>query len=426
MRQRSTRTTRATSQLCGPAHRMIARFLKTLACAGIASASGALDAQLAPRGGARKGAAAPVPRSARLVLALERRADLPCTMASPGWSNIFFEGDSVSPEGRVAPFTTAPLAPRIDVVERRGDDGVRRYLARATGGTERALDFEIAEKGLRCATVELPVGHAGAPVRLQVAISADQRYAYGRVAEYREGRLAAGGSERRVEVWPAGRNAVRLDALGAVEIFVAGASGSPITRAARLDTDGTARPSDLVSGAFALDGVRFVVDSVRGGGTHLVLLRVGDVTMAARGFRAPAFVGRRLDGTRFELPARPGRLTVIEFWATDCPFSARARPEVVRLATALEAGGGAFVTMARDIAAADVRAHLTTNPRGGTALLQDSTTWEQWNPRAVTPLFYVLDADGRILLRESGASVVPLVAKAAGLPPSSVTAPAAP
>ncbi len=73
-----------------------------------------------------------------------------------------------------------------------------------------------------------------------------------------------------------------------------------------------------------------------------------------------------------------------------------------------------------------MRAHLTANPRGGTTLLQDGVTWGRWNPRTVTPLFYVPDAERRILLRESGASVVPLVAKAAGLPPSSVTAPSAP
>jgi thiol-disulfide isomerase/thioredoxin len=155
------------------------------------------------------------------------------------------------------------------------------------------------------------------------------------------------------------------------------------------------------------------------------MTRVGDVAAPVRGFRAPAFAGTGLDGTAYRLARRPGRVVVVEFWSTECPFSARARPEANHLAAAVAARGGLYVTMARETDRAAVRTHLDQHPRRGTLLLQDSATWSAWNPRTVTPLYYVIGPDGTVLLREAGAPAVRLAAAAAGvrLPGTAALAP---
>ena len=107
------------------------------------------------------------------VVALERRVDVPCDMPGPGWSNLFFAGDSTSAVERVAPFAEGPPDRRIDIVERTGGDGFRTYAVRVPGGgPDVSLDFVRRQPGRRCATLEVPVGRAGAPTRLQVAIPA--------------------------------------------------------------------------------------------------------------------------------------------------------------------------------------------------------------------------------------------------------------
>ena len=57
--------------------------------------------------------------------------------------------------------------------------------------------------------------------------------------------------------------------------------------------------------------------------------------------------------------------------------------------------------------------------------MQDSTTWAEWNPQTVTPLFYVIAHDGTIRLRETGASAVRLLAAFFGVPPDQIESPAA-
>ena len=127
---------------------------------------------------------------ARETVALERRADLPCAMPGAGWSNLFFAGDSTTPGGRVASFAVLSGGVAVDVVEQRAAGGPPTYAIRAASGeAAQALALERVSPKLRCATVELPVGIAAVPVRLQVAIPDAEPYVYGRIAEYRVGRL---------------------------------------------------------------------------------------------------------------------------------------------------------------------------------------------------------------------------------------------
>lgn len=351
----------------------------------------------------------------RQVVQLERMTNVPCTIPGPGWSNLFFAGDTAAAE-RLAPFTDDAAGSRVMVVERR-DAGRQRSYGVRVGESSVMTPISMASTGTdaRCGTVELPVGRAGALVRLQVAASDVEPYVYGRIAEYRRGRLHAREREARVEVWPAHRGALSFDELAALEVF-SGARPDPVQRRTELDSTGSLRFGDAVDGGFVIGEQRFVIDSIDPGGLRLHLRRGGEMALAERGFRMPPFAGTQLDGAAFRMARSPGRLTVVEFWSTECPFSERARPEAVRLAAALASRGAVFVSMARETDTAAVRRFLVEHPRDGLKLVQDSATWRAWNPKTITPLYYVIAADGTILLRESGASAVRLAAAAAGVP----------
>lgn len=366
-------------------------------------------------GAQRPGQGRPTPT----VVRLERRTDVPCEMPGPGWGNLFFEADAAS-GGRVAPFGDVAPGRRVEVIERRGGDGVLTYGVRVAGDEsgERTLGFApFAIRGSsdgRCATAEVPLDGQAATVRLQVAFA--DKYVYGRIAEYRVGHVRTARGRARVEVRPVHRGALQFHDLTALDLFVS-TDEQAVRRETVLDSAGTLRFGDRVTGAFAL-GVHegYTIDSVTTGGTRLYLTRVGSrVPVPARGFRAPAFAGTGLDGRPYRLAGRPGRLTVIEFWSTECPFSERARPAANQLADAVLARGGAYVMAVRESDTAAVRAHLAAQPRRGTVIARDSATWHVWNPMPVTPLYYVIGADGTILLREHGAAAVRLAAATAGV-----------
>ncbi|MGH7636113.1 MAG: TlpA family protein disulfide reductase [Gemmatimonadaceae bacterium] len=358
--------------------------------------------------------------ASRYVVELARIIDVPCSMPGHGWSNLFFAGDSAAAE-RVAQFTDDAAASQVVIVERRAADGRRSYGVRTgANGTVTPIDVASTGTGVRCGTIELPVGHGDSLVRLQVAASETEPYVYGRVAEYRVGRFAFRRGQARLEVWPANRGLLTFDELASLDVF-AHVGGGPLRRRTELDSAGSLRFGDAVAWGFVLDGQRFVIDSVTRGGARLHLRGGSETAVAERGFRMPPFAGRQLDGREYRLIQSPGRLTVVEFWSTECPFSERARPEATRLAAALALRGAAFISVARETDTAKVRQFLNEHPKGGLQLVQDSATWRAWNPKTITPLYYVIATDGTILVRESGARAVRLAAAGAGVPQREVT-----
>ncbi|HVS15704.1 MAG TPA: hypothetical protein VMV46_17405 [Thermoanaerobaculia bacterium] len=354
-------------------------------------------------------------RSEHRVVLLQRVAVRGCEDPG-GWSNLFFGGGPSGSDGAVALFAELGGGERVEVLERQTTDGGARYTVRSSeSGREHQLELGPVALG-ECATAELPLDRLeGEGLRGRVQVMLSDGFVYGRVAEHREGILQTRRGPARLELHPRTRQALRFDRLSELQMFVDLDLDGVIHRTSTLTDPGDVRFSDDAGDAFRVGDERFVVESISADGLQLELSAVDDLPAPFRGFRAPAFTGVDLEGDRHQLADHGGRIVVIELWSTACPFSESVRPQALRLAAELEAIGGAYLSMARETDEGRLRAHLDDRPRPGILLVRENETWERWNPQVVTPLYYVIAADGTVLLREMGVTAVQLAAAVAGV-----------
>lgn len=356
---------------------------------------------------------ASAPADQHHIVELERVADTRCDEPG-GWTNLFFTGGAITPEGSVAVFAETASGLTIEVVRRDDGGGEMQYSFRVPSArVEEVLEFVPTELG-QCATVELDLEGTAHPLRLQIATA--EEWVYGRIAEYRAGHLAIDGFNAWIEVHPRGRAAIGLNVLKDAEIFVGRDGTGSIRRfSERLET-GEVLFSDQVGEAFRLGETAFAVDSLSTDSRRLYLSQLQDAALPYRGFVAPEFVGTDLDGNAYDLADHLGQLVVIEFWSTECVFSEMARPHSNQLGAELKAANGNLILMARESDVEMLNVHLQAHPRSSTVLVRDEETWQRWNPETATPLYFVIDSEGRVLLRERGAAAVRLAAAVAGIP----------
>jgi thiol-disulfide isomerase/thioredoxin len=346
------------------------------------------------------------------VLELERVSGTDCDEPG-GWTNLFFTGDPVAPTGSVALF--AEVAPGLPIeVVRRNDDGreIRYSLRIPSRLEEEVLVFTPTRLG-RCATAEFRLEGVAHPLRIQ--ISTAEEWVYGRIAEYRAGYFSTEGYRTRVEVHPGSRDAIGLNTVEHVEIYVGSDMTKPVRRFSERLESGEVVFADHVGPAFLIGRTGFGVDSLSTDSRRLYLTEIGDTTLPYRGFVAPEFAGIDLDGNAHWLSGHLGQVVVVEFWSTECAFSELARPQANQLAAALESAGGTYIAMSREPDANMVHVHLEGHPRTSVVLLRDEETWQRWNPETATPLYYVIGSNGRVLMRERGAQAVRLAAAVAGV-----------
>jgi len=123
-----------------------------------------------------------------------------------------------------------------------------------------------------------------------------------------------------------------------------------------------------------------------------------------------ADVGKRIEWADVELldgrvlAARElrGRVVVVEFWASWCPFCKRQNPLLQQLYDAHRGRGLDVLTFSIDKEPAKARAYVTEHAYTFPAAMASSEVARQFEPRKGLPELYVVGADGRIVLRESG------------------------
>jgi hypothetical protein len=343
---------------------------------------------------------------------LDRVADVSCDEAG-GWTNLFFSGDPAAADGSVAVFAEVTPGFPIEVVRRIDHNRDMGYTLRvASTAEEEVLEFSPTQLG-QCATAELQLEGVAHPVRIQIS-TADE-WVYGRIAEHRVGEFAIDGQSARIEVYPVSGEAISMNALESVEIYVSPEVIGPVRRISERMESGEVIFSHLVGGAFLLGETGLAVDSLSADSRRVYLSEVGDAAFPSRGFPAPEFVGTDLTGKDHRLSDYLGQVVILEFWSTECPFSESARLQSNQLAAALQAVGGTLIAMSRESDAEVLQAHLEGHPRTSAVVPVVKETWRRWNPETVTPLYYVIGSDGGVLMRERGARAVRLATGIAGV-----------
>ncbi len=275
----------------------------------------------------------------------------------------------------------------------------------------RLLTFE-RHGAIRVANVDLRVRSLSGSERrvpYQVLV-ADDGYTYARIADYRTGTFQVDGKTYAVSVRNRGRSRpfyqtgeytvfyVDLDADG---VFAEQAALTVAGRAVAVEQVMPHRP-------FILNGRVFEIVNVDSGGNELRLSPSKRSAAMTVGFRAPEIRADLLKGGDFRLSNQIGKVVLIEFWATDCPYSEKVRDGL----NALAASRGerfTWIAVSKEHVRAPIEQHLIKAPMHATITLADSAASEIYNPAGATPLFVVVDQRGMIQFTAVGASAMDAV-----------------
>jgi thiol-disulfide isomerase/thioredoxin len=109
-----------------------------------------------------------------------------------------------------------------------------------------------------------------------------------------------------------------------------------------------------------------------------------------------------VDGTTLGAAQLAQQPVVVEFWATWCPFCRRQNPYLEALWRDVKGRGLHVLTFAIDKDPEKVRGYAAEYGYTFPVAMAASPVARQFEPRKGLPELYVVDASGRIVLRESG------------------------
>lgn len=353
-----------------------------------------------------------------------------------GMSNIFFDSvpvvltDSVkvAPIWRNLAIADVVAGPRMHAIRALRFTSIAadtQYLVDTVGDLDfrRAAQLVFERRGaMRVANVDLTVRSLAGTVRrvpYQILLS-DDRYSYARIAEYRTGIINVDGRPFDVSVRNRGRSQpFYTDDDHTVFMFDLNGDGE-FAEQAQLTMGGhpVAAEQVMPHRPFFLNGHAFEVSAIDSAGTRLQVSRSTRTSAVAPHFHAPELRAPLLLGGEFRLSAQRGSVTLIEFWATNCPHSERVRRALNALA---DSGGPSlhWIAIARERDSTVIQQHLALHPMNATVTLADSAAWETYNPVGATPTFIIVDQQGTVQFVASGASAISAVsAKVAQMLPS--------
>lgn len=139
------------------------------------------------------------------------------------------------------------------------------------------------------------------------------------------------------------------------------------------------------------------------------------------GYRPPEFTASDLNGTRQSLADQKGSVVVLHFWASWCPYCRSEIPELTQLHREWASKGVRVVTISTDEDVAKLKQFVMQSglpyPIIADAEAEDSVA-EQYAITGI-PMTYIIDRDGLIVQRLTGASeIIEAVKRALAQPPS--------
>jgi thiol-disulfide isomerase/thioredoxin len=121
--------------------------------------------------------------------------------------------------------------------------------------------------------------------------------------------------------------------------------------------------------------------------------------------REPAgkFKAKTLDGEAFSNDVIAGRVTLIQFWATWCPYCRSDQPAVDAMVE--EFGSKGLVVLAVDVGESrkKVKQYLEKSPRLSKIVLTEDTNLAAWYAAKAYPYYVLIDRNGKIAGTHKGA-----------------------
>ncbi len=354
------------------------------------------------------------------------RAVLPDTGQLTGSSNIFF-GKITTPdsgyslgwkEPEVASLLENELFLPINIVRYKDASGATHYVIDTDGDSnfldDQDLKFRtLADRSIADADVEIryrsSIPSKSWKVRYQIILAGG--YTYARIAEYRTGILNLRGKGYSLTLRPFGRNTPYFSLSGTTVCFIDMNRDGSFSDRWGLRAEGEIVPSEEIqlSEPFMIQGKKLkavVIDSI---GSALSIRESFDDKALSVGFHAPDFEFIDLHGVAHSLERIGGKVTLLMFWSTTCPFSEQIRPKLNSIIKRNESQTFSSFALSRETDTSEVKSYVKSHRYDATVGIPDSTLWRRYNSRTITPLFYLIDRDGIIRLIAPGASMAPVL-----------------
>ena len=118
---------------------------------------------------------------------------------------------------------------------------------------------------------------------------------------------------------------------------------------------------------------------------------------------APRFSGKTIAGEAFNNQSLMGKVVLVEFWATWCPYCRSDSEPLDDLAKEFEKNG--LVVLAVDVAESKktVKAFLDRNPRKAKVVLMEDTNLAAMFSAKSFPKYVLINRDGRVVSEQNGA-----------------------
>lgn len=111
-----------------------------------------------------------------------------------------------------------------------------------------------------------------------------------------------------------------------------------------------------------------------------------------------------MDGDRLSSEDLKGKVVLIEFWATWCPYCRREQPLLEALQKDYETQGLVVIAVDMGEPKRKVKKYLEDNPRSAKIVMEEDTNLAAWFNAKAYPLYILINRDGEIAGRQNGAS----------------------
>jgi len=117
---------------------------------------------------------------------------------------------------------------------------------------------------------------------------------------------------------------------------------------------------------------------------------------------APRFSGKTMEGEKFDKQSLLGKVVLVQFWATWCPYCKRDAEPLDDLAAEFEKDG--LVVLAVDVAESKktVKAFLSQNPRKTKIVLMEDTNLAAMFAARSFPKYVLINRAGRVAVEQNG------------------------
>ncbi|HEX3684083.1 MAG TPA: TlpA disulfide reductase family protein [Bryobacteraceae bacterium] len=144
--------------------------------------------------------------------------------------------------------------------------------------------------------------------------------------------------------------------------------------------------------------------SRRGAVQWLLLAAPALAAAIERGEPAPRFSAKTLDGEKYSSDSLKGKVVLIQFWATWCPYCKKDEPALETVTKEFEKAG--LVVLAVDMGEPrrKVKKFVEASPRPWKVVLAEDTTLAAICEAKSYPMYVLIDREGTIAGTQHGAA----------------------